>query len=420
MAVAGNFLSSLAQGLRQNKAGKDKIAGEDLARELVKLQIANAKRSGDAAQREHDLKVQAGIDAKERNLGYQERLNELNQTLQGALNQPEQTPDQGTVLGQSFTGAGGVFDDPKGQQTLAPTTPIEEAIATMQMQGQQQPIQQPTRTAAQDMEIAFLNDAIASNKPLKHVDLLKAQQEEASGGSGENRFYSTGTYKVKKPDGSIVWETGILDKQSGDFTVEGVNVEGEILNKVGETTEEAKRRTISTAQEKAEATGGAKIALDVMEKGLMAAETVPIYKRGLSLLNRLKTGGIKSVALDAKKTFGVEGADEGELSNLLGIAVLKQLKPTFGAAFTVEEGKELKRLMGSFGKSTENNIRLLEQGLKIAENAATRGRVRAVERSDNSYIKDVDGLLNFTLDPENTPVIDAKADDAQANKILGL
>jgi hypothetical protein len=48
---------------------------------------------------------------------------------------------------------------------------------------------------------------------------------------------------------------------------------------------------------------------------------------------------VQAASLAAKKFFGVESADEGELSYLLGKAVLTKLRATFGAAFTVgEEG----------------------------------------------------------------------------------
>jgi hypothetical protein len=62
-----------------------------------------------------------------------------------------------------------------------------------------------------------------------------------------------------------------------------------------------------------------------------------VLRRGLDILKTLETGGVQAASLAAKKFFGVESADEGELSYLLGKAVLTKLRATFGAAFTVEE-----------------------------------------------------------------------------------
>ena len=81
-------------------------------------------------------------------------------------------------------------------------------------------------------------------------------------------------------------------------------------------------------------------------------------RRGLELLATVNTGGIDNARLQIKKFFGVEGADEGELSANLGRAVLSQLRQTFGAAFTEREGARLDNLSARFGASTASNTRL--------------------------------------------------------------
>ena len=48
-----------------------------------------------------------------------------------------------------------------------------------------------------------------------------------------------------------------------------------------------------------------------------------------------------------------------------GKSVLKQLKPTFGAAFTVNEMLELKRMEAGLGKSVAGNRRILKNLQKV-------------------------------------------------------
>lgn len=134
-----------------------------------------------------------------------------------------------------------------------------------------------------------------------------------------------------------------------------------------------------------------------MDTGLDAADHVAIVKRGLDLLDSVKTGGLDAVKLKATNLFGVTGADEAELSANLGKAVLSQLRSTFGAQFTQQEGERLAQIEAGFGKSTEGNRRLLEQAQKIMERAARRG-IRAAERSgDMDTAQEIRDALDFSL-----------------------
>ena len=117
-------------------------------------------------------------------------------------------------------------------------------------------------------------------------------------------------------------------------------------------------------------------------EGLDAAKGIPILRRGLSLLESVETGGFANAALLARQYFGVEGADEGELSANLGVAVLSKLRETFGAAFTAKEGEELKNLSASFGRSAATNKQLLRQALLLAQGAMNRARNAATELGD--------------------------------------
>ena len=134
-----------------------------------------------------------------------------------------------------------------------------------------------------------------------------------------------------------------------------------------------------------------------IESGIQAADALGTVKRGIELLDEVKTGGINNVALKASNLFGVTGADEGELSANLGKAVLSQLRATFGAQFTEREGARLAEIEAGFGKSTQANKRLLEQAQKILDRAARRGLAAAVETGDSFSADEIRKALNFSL-----------------------
>ena len=132
----------------------------------------------------------------------------------------------------------------------------------------------------------------------------------------------------------------------------------------------------------------------LVKRGVAAAESTAIVRRALTLLDNVKTGGVNAIGLAARQRLGIEGANEGELSNSLGKSVLSQLRETFGAAFTESEGKRLERIEAGFGKSPETNRRLLTQALRIAENTANR----AIKVASDGEAVDIEELLKFSLE----------------------
>lgn len=153
---------------------------------------------------------------------------------------------------------------------------------------------------------------------------------------------------------------------------------------------------------------------EFIDRGVAAAEGLPTIKRAIQLLNDVPTGGIDKVGIQARQFFGVEGADEGELSYNLGKSVLTQLRETFGAAFTASEGERLQKLEAGLGRNPKTNMRILEQTKKIMEMKAKRGRNVAEEDGDDFVVRDIDEWLNTSLEPQqqggsgqgaNTPVI---------------
>lgn len=158
---------------------------------------------------------------------------------------------------------------------------------------------------------------------------------------------------------------------------------------------------------------------DFINRGVAAAEGVPVVKRALTLLDAVGTGGFDRAAIQARQMFGIESADEGELSYNLGKSVLTQLRETFGAAFTQEEGKRLEKLEAGLGRNPESNKRILNQTLTLMMAKASRGKKAALEKGDDFTAADIDNFLTMSLDPETmgqstaAPTANASAPAAQ-------
>jgi len=135
-----------------------------------------------------------------------------------------------------------------------------------------------------------------------------------------------------------------------------------------------------------------------IDNGVAAADSTANIRRAISLLDGVETGGIDAVLNRAKQIFGIESANEAELSAALGKSVLAQLRPLFGAAFTAAEGDRLIRIEAGFGKSTAGNKRLLKQTLQIANRAARRGLSAAEELGEGFSADEIKNALAFTLD----------------------
>ncbi len=157
--------------------------------------------------------------------------------------------------------------------------------------------------------------------------------------------------------------------------------------------------------------GSEKRSQKTIDGGLAAAQGLPVINRSLDLLNSIETGGFNNAQIKAKKLFGIEGADEAELSNNLGKAVLSQLKATFGAAFTVEEGKRLERLEAGLGKSNAGNKRILSQAKRMAEVKIKQAKKRADQIGDTATIDEINDYMSADFSPQG---------DSAASDPLGL
>ena len=163
---------------------------------------------------------------------------------------------------------------------------------------------------------------------------------------------------------------------------------------------EQEKADIKVTQKEREAVAKANVARKqgFIDSGIESAKGAASVRRALNLLDEVETGGFDNLALKAKRLFGIEGANEGELSNLMGKAVLAQLKPIFGAAFTAREGDALAEIEAKFSNSSASNKRLLENALKLIDRAARRGIAAAENQGDDFTADEIRNTLAFKLE----------------------
>lgn len=229
-------------------------------------------------------------------------------------------------------------------------------------------------------------------------------------------FQKTRTFLVKgdKEDETKV-VTGVFDPNTGNITTTEGIITGEILSAEGETPEEKAAREAATkgAAKRAEQEaildtvgdieaekGAAKRGQAAIDVAFESGEGIPTINRALDLLELVETGGFDQARIRTKQFFGIESADEGELSNLLGKAVISQLRTVFGAAFTAQEGESLKQIEASIGNNPAANRRLLENAKRTAQRAVKRGIREAKRAGLDDDVAELEALLDARFDIE--------------------
>jgi hypothetical protein len=181
----------------------------------------------------------------------------------------------------------------------------------------------------------------------------------------------------------------VVDEQGR--AVSGPDAQAAIQRGIDSGIAEAGQVAISQAQGK----GASERAQGIINAGVDAISQFPVITRTLDLLKEAKTGGFAGAGIRARSLFGVEGADEGELSYNLSMNVLQQLKPIFGSAFTAGEGQRLERIEASIGRNTDTNIRLLNQALSVAKTSAEKALDRAEEANDSSTVRELSNAISM-------------------------
>ena len=277
-----------------------------------------------------------------------------------------------------------------------------------------------------------IKDLLVSGDPAKFEQLQKGLQESVDAGAifwqppeaAQMKPYEAEKAKLARE--KFEWEKNNPDARGDSEGVQSSQIldDGTVVQvlKSGKTrvvdptgTElsgQARADAIRSAQEygidiqsgraggRTSATGTAKRADEFINQGVTAAQAVPIMRRTVDLLSQVETGGIDKAQIAAKQMFGIESADEGELSYLLSKNVLSQLKETFGAAFTAAEGDRLASIEASLGRSPAANKRIIQQAITIAERKAERGIKAAEKTGDDFTAQDISNYLKGDISPQ--------------------
>jgi hypothetical protein len=175
------------------------------------------------------------------------------------------------------------------------------------------------------------------------------------------------------------------------LVVEGRAAQDAIQRGIDSGVTEAGQVAVSQAQGK----GATERAQAIINAGVDAIGQFPVLTRSLDLLDEVQTGGFAGAATRAKALFGIESADEGELSYNIGINVLQQLKPIFGGNFTASEGQRLENIEASLGRNTATNKRLMNQALDLSRTSAEKALDRAIELDDQATVRELEKALLF-------------------------
>jgi len=265
----------------------------------------------------------------------------------------------------------------------------------------------------QDFTLGRINEV--QQKALIKQEIAKSPDR------GGARFSKSPPFPLRLPDGTNATVTTVLDNRSGEVQNIVTPVKGEFLSRVGQTPQERAALKVGTAGGVAEAqrevqrvtaapiaaetrrgTATESRAQENISGALLAAGALPQLQRSLSLLEEVGTGGVglERAGRAIRRITGQETADEGELSFNLSKNVMKQLKPTFGAAFTEREGALLTQIEAGITKSPAGNKRLLRQAIQITRTAIERGQRAALNRGDQEALRDISEALNIDLSPE--------------------
>jgi hypothetical protein len=246
--------------------------------------------------------------------------------------------------------------------------------------------------------LSLLNDdEQTQNAKLRAIQSAAlSSKDRLGGGAGASKLGQS--VVTTDPEGNLSFATPVLT--GGEVTTQTTPIGGTIVSRsAGETSAQRQQRDIQTAGGQTTARAVSTRDQNFIDVGQRQADGTAIIRRGIQLLETIKTGTPESIALAATNLLGITGADETELNANLGKAVLSQLRTTFGAQFTQQEGERLATLEASFGKSTAGNRRLLEQTLRSMERDARRGIDAARRNTDQFSIDEIEQALAFNLDP---------------------
>lgn len=215
----------------------------------------------------------------------------------------------------------------------------------------------------------------------------------------------------------------VFDPNKGSFSIDPAFAQNrKELNKIAiDQKRELNKLTKESELSKARVKGQTeREKLDITE-GINAAQSVGLLKRAEKLLDLTETGSFESAKLWGSRVLNLKGKDvqnREELDNLLGKSIVKQLKPTFGGSFSVNEGQWLKDMEANFGKSTAGNKILVKRGLALVNETAKIGLDAATSAEDVRSAGVIQGWIDFQVGgpDEQAPTVET---GQQAPGVLG-
>jgi hypothetical protein len=217
------------------------------------------------------------------------------------------------------------------------------------------------------------------------VDAFKSQLELENAYAQEKAFESSlGTSRGQEAGAE---ESFYAQQQRKDAEYDAMTkAEVDKAVQLGKAALELKQRGIAISVEEENAIKTAQAIVQrnnaAIEIGVDASKGLKSLRRSRELLDTISTGGWNAVSYTVRSKLGLEGADEGELANSMGKAVLSQLRSTFGAQFTEKEGRLLMDIEAGWSKSTASNKRLLDNALEVVETAMKGAEKRARDAGD--------------------------------------
>lgn len=358
--------------------------------------------------------------------------------ISGAITQGLQTGQQFAQNSQQSTIRANQFDQVKAQQARDEKVRMVKSVANAAVKVQNLP-DTASKSAFLTSRVQEINERGGDSKDTQEaLDLYNAGDIEAGDAlinsvvktARETGFLQAssgdrGTQTASKRDFATFQQLqATADETQDPNDISAAKQFGRQAGFVRSTEQEKADIKVDESTRKEVAKANVARRQGYIDNGIQAADTTANLRRSIDLLETVATGGFDNVALKAKQLFGIEGADELELSTNLGKNVLAQLKPIFGAAFTAKEGEELKKIESGFGRSTAGNKRLLKNALKIADRSARRGIAAAEDQGDAFTAGEIKEALNFELDakpstPENTEKSGGKIMvDASGNRAM--
>lgn len=269
---------------------------------------------------------------------------------------------------------------PADQVTMAQRSAFPELSRAIAATGSLEPRVQSTQTLEDGTIALIMNDGT--------VEFPSGE----SGGRLEARGFALRT--IEGAEGTLVFDPlgGTTLRDPKGNLVNLASAEGMRIRKALEAHD------IAAATEVGRSTEGQNTLF--IQDAWSGVNARPNLVRAIELTHLVDTGGFARASLAVSNFFGVTGADETELSNNLGKAVLSQLRATFGAQFTEREGQLLLSIEANIGKSTEGNRVLLERALRLVDRTIERGIRAAERRGDTATVDELRREREFMLIPD--------------------